>query len=121
MAHAIPFFPRRNILQAKVCRQIDHLDARIQQRAHLLHGNAGGGGKEHQITFLEMRLVGMRERQIHITAQTGEHLTDRRTGIGTRSNHLQSHLRVRRQQTQQFDPGVACSANYADFDHRNFH
>jgi hypothetical protein len=30
-------------------------------------------------------------------------------------------LRMRRQQAQELDPGVTCSANYANFDHRNFH
>ncbi len=121
MAHAIPFFPRSNVLQTKVRSEIDHLDTLIQQRANLLHRNTVRGGKEHQITFLELRLVRMSERQIHITAQAGKHLTDRRTGIGTRSNHLQRYLRVCRQQTQELNPGVTCSANYANFDHRNFH
>ena len=120
VAHAIPFLPSRNVLQTKICREIDHFDARLQQGSRLLHGNAIRGGEEHQIAFFQARLFGMGERQIHIAAQTGKHLADQRTGIGTRSDHLQRNLRMCRQQAQQFDSGVARSPDYANFDHLHF-
>ncbi len=121
VGHAIPFFPYRNVLQTKVRSQIDYLCTRIQQLPNLLHRDAVRGRKEHQIAFFQMGLVGMGEREIHITAQTGEHPADRHAGIGARCYCLQRDLRMDRQQPEEFYPGVTCPAYYANFDHRNFH
>ena len=66
-------------------------------------------------------LSGMGKRQIHMAAQAGKHLADRRSGIGARGDHLQFNLRMHRQQAQQLDPGVACAANDSNFNHHRFH
>jgi hypothetical protein len=57
------------------------------------------------------------EFQIQASAQARKHARDVGAGVAPRSDGNDLHLRVLRQQAQQFDTGVAGAADDSDLDH----
>ena len=81
-------------------------------------GHAVRGGEEHHITGAQGGDIRHAEREFGVVAaQIGVHLVDAQAGLGTGSDHGHLCLRVLRQQTQQFDTGVARAADDTDLDH----
>ena len=66
---------------------------------------------------MQWRILGIAELQSDETAQTGEHLGDRRAGLAARSDCSQFNGGMPRQQAQQFHPGVARASDDTHLDH----
>jgi hypothetical protein len=97
VAHAVPLFPQRDVLDAEIGRQVDDLDTGFEQFRRLLHGDAVGGGEEHHVALVQRRILGVAEVQADETAQAGKHVGDRLAGVAARGDG------------RQFDPGCPAS------------
>jgi hypothetical protein len=113
---AVPLFPRRDILDAEIGRDVDHAHAGIDQHPGLLHRDAVGRGEEYDVALLERGVRRRAESEINPAAQIGKHHRDRRARFLTRSNYLELAMRMLRQQAQQFDTGIAGAAHDSDFE-----
>ena len=113
----VPFFPLSHVAYAKVGRQVDDAHAAIHQRARLAHRHRVRRGEEHHVAALQARARRIGKRKRYAAAQAGEHRVDRGPRFLARGNGGQLHLRVLRQQAQQFHPGVAGAADNARLDH----
>jgi len=74
MLHLVPLFPQRDVPDAEVGSKIDDAHTSINQRTRLLHRNAVGRGKEHQVTVLEAGGCRLAEFEVDMAAQAGKHL-----------------------------------------------
>jgi hypothetical protein len=69
--HAVPLLPFSDVSDAEIGRQVDHLDARINQLFGLLHGDAVRRGKEHHITGGKIRGLRIDKAQINPRRKLG--------------------------------------------------
>ena len=81
------------------------------------HRDAVGRGKKYRIALLKLCTFRVRKGQVHVPPQTGEHRGHGGAGILARGNRLQLHLRMGRQNPEQFHPGVTGTADDPDFYH----
>ena len=98
--------------------EVDDLHARRDELARLRHRHAVRRGEEHDVAAREVGLAGVGERERVVrAAQAREHVGDARAGILARRDRAHVGLRMRGEQPQQLDAGVAGAADDADLDH----
>ena len=115
--HSVPPFPIRRLAKPEIGRQIDDFHALLQQRWHTVHGGAVGGGEKHHIAALQHGVVRLDKGQIHLTAQVGKQVADLGAFLAARGDDRQFHSRMRGQQPQQFNAGIARPTDDSHFDH----
>ncbi|OIQ83793.1 hypothetical protein GALL_344110 [mine drainage metagenome] len=112
--HAVPALESRGVAQPEVSGEVDDAHAGVEQRARLLHRDAVRRREEDHVAVVQRRVVGGREAQVGVAAQAGEHLGHRGACFLARGDRAQPRVRMVREQTQQFDPGVSGSADDSD-------
>ena len=115
--HAIPLREDGRILEAKVGGEVDDPRAGAHELAGLRHGHAMRRREEHDIARIETGFGGIDEGERVPAAQAREHVGDRRSGILARRDRANVRLRMLREQPEQFDAGIARSADDAYLDH----
>ena len=117
MLHAVPLAPGIGILQPEVCGQVDKPHATLQQFPGHAHRDTVRGGEEHQIAGRQHIHVRFGERQIDVAAKIGKQIGYPGTGLATRGNRVQLHIRMQRQQTQQLNARIPGTADHTNFRH----
>ena len=112
--HLVPAFELGRVSQAEVGREVDQPHTGFKQRGRRIHRDPVRGGEEHHVAVGQPGRRGIRERDADPTAQAGEHLGHRHAGFLARGDRLQVGIRMRGQQAQQLDAGVAGAADDAD-------
>ena len=83
----------------------------------LRHRDAVRRREEHDVAVGEIGLRGIGEREVVAAAQAGEHVGDRGARLAARGDRAHVRLRMRAEQAQQLDAGVAGAADDADLQH----
>jgi hypothetical protein len=114
---AVPFFPRRDVLDAEIRGNVDHFDAGIDQRLRLMHGDGIRRCEEHHVALLECGLRRCAEIDVDAPAQARKHCGDGSACLLARSDGRNLTIRMLREQAQQLDARVAGAAHHSDPEH----
>ena len=116
MRQLVPLLEDRQILETKVCGEINNFHARSNEFGRIGHRHAMRRRVEHHVRLGQIGGRRIAENEITAPAQTGEHGIKARTRFFARGDHRQLRVGMQREYAQQFYAGVACAADDAYFD-----
>ena len=116
MGHFVPFFPCRDVADAKVGRQVNHTYAFFHKGRCFFHGHAVGCGKEHEVATVKPGILGRLECKVVNAAQAGEVVGNRNTGFASAGDGSDFCVGVAAEQAQQFNACVTGCTDDTNFD-----
>ena len=103
-------------LEAALAGSLEPARVSSEARVRLRHGHAVGRGEEDDVAVSQRSLFRGRECKLHTAAQVRVHVGDGQAVFLAGRDGSQFHVGMLRQQTQQFDAGIAGAADDANLD-----